>query len=206
VGRRGRFVTLEGIDGAGKSTVMPAMERAMRMHGHDVLITREPGGTQVGERLRAILLEQTMTAETEALVVFAARQEHLATVILPALEAGRWVLCDRFTDATMAYQGAGRGLSLERLALLEAWVQRGLQPDLTLLLDLPADVAQSRRGAARTPDRIEAEESAFFERVRQGYLARASVARERIRVIDASVDREQIEAAVAAAIASLCSR
>jgi dTMP kinase len=203
---RGRFITLEGIDGAGKSTVLPAIEHTIRGHGIGVEVTREPGGTAVGERLREMLLTHSMTAETEALVVFAARQEHLATVIEPALEAGRWVVCDRFTDATMAYQGAGRGIPMARLEILEEWVQRGRQPDLTLLFDLPAEVARMRRGAVRAPDRIEAEEGDFFERVRQGYLVRARRSQGRIRVIDGSASREDIQKEVEECVVRLCNK
>lgn len=199
----GKFITLEGIDGAGKSTHMAWLAAALARRGIAHRVTREPGGTPLGERLRGLLLDpgQPVDAETEALLMFAARNEHLARVIRPALAAGEWVLCDRFTDATFAYQGGGRGVSLARLEALEAWVHGGLQPDVTFYFDVPADVARQRLQGVRTPDRFELEQEAFFERVRQGYLQRARRFPERIRVIDASLPiadvRERLESALA---------
>src|SRR5262245_21964278 len=151
---RGKFITLEGVDGAGKSTFLAWIEQRIRSKGVDLLVTREPGGTPIGERLRELLLHTTMDRKTETLLMFAARQEHIVSVIEPALTAGRWVLCDRFTDATFAYQGAGRALGERDIAILEAWVQGGLQPDLTVLFDLPVEVARARSQAARSPDRF----------------------------------------------------
>ena len=162
-----RFITFEGMDGAGKSTQIARTADWLRARGHAVLLTREPGGTPLGESLRALLLHQAMHPDTEALLMFAARREHLAQVIEPALARGEWVLCDRFTDASFAYQGGGRGLDIARLELLEAWVQRGLQPGLTLLFDLPCEVAAQRLAASGgDPDRFEREQSDFFNRVR----------------------------------------
>jgi dTMP kinase len=190
---RGKFITLEGVDGAGKSTVIPWIERRIREKALDLLVTREPGGTEVGEQLRRILLNEPMSARTETLLMFAARQEHIVQVIEPALAAGRWVLCDRFTDATFAYQGAGRGINDQDIAVLERWVQGELQPDLTLLFDLPVDIARARSHAARSPDRFESERMEFFTRVRAGYLQRERQYPERIRVIDGSQAPADIE-------------
>jgi dTMP kinase len=185
----GRFVTVEGIEGAGKSTCMALLEKAIRTQGYGVLVTREPGGTSLGEDLRALLLghrHDGMAEDTELLLMFAARAEHLRTKIEPALQAGSWVLCDRFTDATYAYQGYGRGVSTARIATLEAWVQGDRRPDLTLLLDLPVELGIERAGKRSTPDRFERETLAFFERVRAGYLELANAEPERYRIIDAS--------------------
>jgi len=204
--QRGRFITLEGIDGAGKSTAVPVIERVLRDHGHEALVTREPGGTPLGERLREILLGLPMAPETEALVVFAARSEHIARVIEPALASGRWVLCDRFTDATMAYQGSGRGIALERLEVLETWVQGSLRPDLTLLFDVPVDVGRARSGAVRVADRIEAQADAFFQRVRQGYLQRARAAADRVRIIDAARGIDDVKKQVEESVTAYCSK
>ncbi|MCX7891807.1 MAG: dTMP kinase [Burkholderiales bacterium] len=184
---RGKFLTLEGIDGAGKSTHLEWIAERLRAAGRPVVVTREPGGTPLGERLREIVLNEPMDLDTEALLVFAARQEHIRRLILPNLERGIWVLSDRFTDATFAYQGGGRGIPFERLAILEDWVQRGLQPDLTLFFDVPVAVGQARlRQATVEPDRFERESEGFFERVRAAYLRRAAQAPVRFRVIDAS--------------------
>lgn len=190
---RGKFITLEGIDGAGKSTFAPFIQTRLRARAGEVLVTREPGGTPVGEQLREILLNRAVSPETEVLLMFAARREHLLAVIEPALAAGCWVLCDRFTDATYAYQGAGRGVAAAHLAALEDWIQSGLRPDLTLLFDLPVEVARARNAAAHAPDRFEAEHLEFFSRVRAGYLRRAAQEPERIRVIDSSLPIERIE-------------
>lgn len=184
----GRFVTFEGIDGAGKSSHIQRAAAWLRERGHDVVLTREPGGTELAEQLRAMLLHRSMDPLTEVLLVFAARREHLVQSIEPALAAGRTVLCDRFTDATFAYQGAGRGFDLGRLARLEQWVQQGRQPDLTLWFDLPPALAAQRRAAAREPDRFEAQDEAFFARVRDGYAARADTSAGRMRRVDALGD------------------
>ena len=198
----GRFITFEGIDGAGKSSHIEALAAWLRERGHAVLVTREPGGTELAEALRELVLHREMDAMTEALLVFAARRDHLHTLIEPALAEGRHVLCDRFTDATFAYQGAGRGFDLTVLGTLEAWVQQGRQPDLTCWFDLPAAVAAERRRAARPPDRFEAQDEAFFARVRSGYAARAAADPGRFVVLDASRPREavwrQLESAVEA--------
>lgn len=184
---RGKFITLEGIDGAGKSTHLAWLADRLRRDGREVVLTREPGGTPLGEKLRALLLNEPMDVETETLLMFAARQEHLAKVIRPALARGAWVLSDRFTDATFAYQGGGRGVPAARLEALEAWVQQGLQPDLTIFLDVPVAVGQGRLQAAQgTLDRFEREAASFHERVRDAYLARAARDPRRIRVVDAS--------------------
>lgn len=195
---KGIFITLEGIDGAGKSTFIPWIEQRLRAKGHDLIVTREPGGTPTGEALRQIILHGTVSAESEVLLVFAARREHIVSVITPALDRGQWVLCDRFTDATFAYQGAGRGVAEHYLAHLERWIQGGLHPDLTLLFDVPVDVAQARATAIRSPDRFESETRAFFMRVREGYLRRATNDPKRFRVIDASRNVEGVEQQLAA--------
>jgi dTMP kinase len=196
----GRFVTFEGIDGAGKSTHIEALARWIRGRGHTVTLTREPGGTPLAETLRELVLHQTMDPMTEALLVFAARRDHLQRCIEPALAAGHTVLCDRFTDATFAYQGGGRGFDIGMLTQLECWVQQGRQPDLTLWFDLPAATAAQRRAAARAPDRFESQDVAFFERVRAGYEARRAADPGRFAVLDAAqpVDavRVQLERAL----------
>ncbi|MFN3884167.1 MAG: dTMP kinase [Rhodocyclaceae bacterium] len=191
---RGKFITLEGIDGAGKSTHLAWLVEFLRGRGLSVVQTREPGGTPLGEKLRELLLSEPMHLETEALLMFAARREHLERVIWPALDRGQWVVCDRFTDASFAYQGGGRGLSLDKLRQLETWVQGGFQPDLTLLFDLPVEVAMQRmNGAARQLDRFEREKIDFHERVRAAYLARARQMPERIKVIDAQSSCRHIQ-------------
>lgn len=183
---RGRFLTLEGLDGAGKSTHVDWLTDALRASGLPVLSTREPGGTPLGESLRDLLLHQPMQLETETLLMFAARCEHLRTVIEPALARGQWVVCDRFTDATYAYQGGGRQLGADRVAALEAWVHPDLQPDCTLFFDVPLEVARQRLNDSRDPDRFEREGAAFFQRTRDGYHARAAQDPARFRVIDGS--------------------
>ncbi|MEC3768490.1 MULTISPECIES: dTMP kinase [Cupriavidus] len=185
---RGKFITFEGIDGAGKSTHIDWVADRLRARADiaGVVTTREPGGTSLGEDLRQILLHRKMHLETEALLMFAARREHIAEVIAPALERGKWVISDRFTDATFAYQGGGRGLATGRLEVLEGWVQGDLQPDLTLLFDVPLETASARLAAARTPDKFEAESRAFFQRTRDEYLRRAAQSPQRFRVIDAT--------------------
>jgi dTMP kinase len=193
---RGKFITLEGIDGAGKSTQLEFIATLLRARGVDVLVTREPGGTPLGEQLRALLLTVPMSPRAETLLMFAARAQHVETVVEPALAAGRWVLCDRFTDATFAYQGGGRGIPEHDIALLERWVHPGLQPDLTLLFDLPPEVAAARVGGARGADRFETEQAQFFARVRAAYLARARQFAPRFVVIDAAADAAAVRARV----------
>lgn len=187
-----RFITFEGIDGAGKSTHIDALADKLRRAGRDVVMTREPGGTALAETLRELVLHSSMDALTEALLVFAARRDHIQQVISPALARGATVLCDRFTDATFAYQGAGRGFDAGVLVALETWVQEGLQPDLTFWFDLPAEVAAERRAAARSPDRFERLDEQFFSRVRGGYEARCRQSPERFARIDASRAREEV--------------
>jgi dTMP kinase len=188
----GRFISFEGIDGAGKTTHIDAVERAWRAAGHDVVRTREPGGTPLAESLRELVLHQAMDPLTEAMLVFAARRDHVQQVIRPALARGAWVLCDRFTDATFAYQGAGRGFDLGVLTQLEQWVQDGLQPELTLLFDLSPSVAAARLRDARQPDRFEALDAAFFERVRGGYLARRDASPQRFALIQADASPTEV--------------
>jgi dTMP kinase len=183
---RGRFITFEGIDGAGKSSHVQPLAEALRAQGARVVLTREPGGTPLAEALREQMLHQPMDALTETLLVFAARRDHLQRVIEPALAEGATVLCDRFTDATYAYQGGGRGFDPAVLAQLEAWVQQGRQPDLTLWFDIAPEAAATRRAAARSPDRFEAEDAAFFARVRDAYASRAAEQPQRFVRIDAS--------------------
>ncbi len=183
---KGRFITFEGIDGAGKSTQMAATLDWVSRAGHEVVRSREPGGTPLGEKLRELLLHESMHLETEAMLMFAARREHLAQVILPALECGRWVVCDRFTDASYAYQHGGRGLSGAKFTELEHWVHAGFQPDLTFLFDLdPARAAERLASGRQDQDRFEREQRDFFVRVRSAYLARAASSQGRIVVIDA---------------------
>lgn len=193
-----RFLTFEGIDGAGKSTHIESLAERLRQAGGEVVMTREPGGTPLAEKLRELVLHAPMDALTEALLVFAARRDHIQQVIAPALARGATVLCDRFTDATFAYQGAGRGFDNTMLGTLETWVQQGLQPDLTIWFDLPAETAAERRAAARTPDRFEQLDVAFFNRVRAGYEARCRQSPKRFARVDASLSREQVWAQVAA--------
>lgn len=185
---RGRLITLEGIDGAGKSTQIDVIADRLRAHGADLIVTREPGGTALGEALRDLVLHRPMTPHAETLLVFAARAEHVATVVEPALAAGRWVLCDRFTDATFAYQGGGRGVAEDDIAVLERWVHPRVQPDLTLLFDVPPGVAAQRLASARTADRFEREQTEFFTRVRGVYAARARRYPDRFAVIDGTLD------------------
>ncbi|MBN8508217.1 MAG: dTMP kinase [Burkholderiales bacterium] len=198
----GLFITFEGIDGAGKSTHIAALAERLRSQGCEVVLTREPGGSVLAERLRELLLHEPMDALTEALLVFAARRDHLQRSIEPALARGAVVICDRFTDATFAYQGGGRGLDQRVLVRLEAWVQQGRQPDLTFWFDLPPAVAAERRAASRAPDRFEREDEAFFARVRQAYAQRAAAAPQRFVRIDATGTRDAVRAAVEAALAA----
>ena len=202
VSARGRFITFEGIDGAGKSSHIEALAGWIRARGRAVVVTREPGGTPLAERLRELVLHSPMDALCEALLVFAARRDHLQTFIEPALARGDTVLCDRFTDATFAYQGGGRGFDTSVLAQLERWVQQGRQPDLTLWFDLDPATAAARRGAVRAPDRVEAQDEAFFDRVRTGYAARAAADPGRFARLHAEADPaavwQQVQAAMEA--------
>ena len=198
-----RFITVEGIEGAGKTSCLDLLEQRIRQRGHEVLVTREPGGTPLGEDLRQLLLghrHDGMADDTELLLMFAARAEHLHAKIEPALAAGSWVLCDRFTDATYAYQGYGRGIDLQRIAALETWVLGERRPDLTLLLDLPVEVGLERAGRRSTPDRFERQALTFFDRVRQGYLSLAAAAPGRFRVVDAAQSLDQVSRQVTATI------
>ena len=200
---RGKFITLEGIDGAGKSTHVDTVADFLRTRGKDVVLTREPGGTPLGEKLRTVLLAEKLDIDTETLLMFAARREHIARVISPALAAGRWVVSDRFTDATYAYQGAGGGMPRERIAALEAWVTGGLQPDLTLVFDVPVEIALARlRGSGK--DRFESESQPYFERVRAGYLDRAGAEVHRICVIDARKTIPEVKKLVENILLTVC--
>ena len=199
----GRFLTLEGIEGAGKSSQMAMIRTTLEALGYRVVLTREPGGAPIAERVRQVLLDpdnQGMAADAELLLVFAARAEHLAKTIRPALARGDWVVCDRFTDATYAYQGGGRGLDPARIALLETFVQGDLRPDLTLVFDLPVDLGLARAGRRSAPDRFESETRRFFAGTRASYLARARAEPDRMRLIDASAPLEAVSQAVAAVI------
>ena len=204
---RGRFITFEGIDGAGKTTHLAwfrqRLDDKIAATGRSVVITREPGGTSLGESLRDLLLNQPMDLETEALLMFAARREHLAQIIEPALARGDWVLSDRFSDATFAYQGGGRGLPRDKLEALERWVQGGFQPDLTVLFDVPTSVASERRGAVRSPDKFESESDSFFGRTRAEYLRRAEESPERFVIIDATQSIADIQKQLEAVIANI---
>lgn len=203
----GKFVTFEGIDGAGKSTHVSAFVDALRQGlatvGRDVVATREPGGTPLGEALRKLVLDEPMDIETEALLMFAGRREHLVKVIEPALARGDWVVSDRFTDATFAYQGGGRGLSRDKLSILERWVQGTRQPDLTILFDLDPAIAAARLAGARAPDKFERESAAFFTRVREEYLRRAEESGGRIVLIDAAQSIDAIAEQLADVFARL---
>jgi dTMP kinase len=199
----GRFITVEGVEGAGKSTHLTAVRDLLQQAGHRVVLTREPGGTPLGEALRGLLLRPDgapMSPETELLLMFAARAEHLQRVVRPALAAGDWVLCDRFTDATYAYQGGGRRVPEERIATLERWVQGDLKPDLTLLFDLPVETGLARVSRRGAEDRFEREERAFFERVRAAYRARAGRYPERFRIVDTDADPREVRRRVEAVV------
>ncbi|WP_319238374.1 dTMP kinase [uncultured Propionivibrio sp.] len=202
---RGKFITFEGIDGAGKSTHIAAVADLIRRQGTGVVCTREPGGTPLGEKLRELLLNEPMHLETEALLMFAARREHLALVIEPALARGDWVVSDRFSDATYAYQGGGRGLDKAKFAVLEQWVHGHLQPDLTFLFDLPPSVAEQRiQTQGRTLDRFELEKRDFHRRVREAYLERAAAEPQRIVVINADQPVSDIKNLVEKSVLSIC--
>lgn len=195
---QGKFITLEGIDGAGKSTQLAWIVELLQRAGLQSVLTREPGGTPLGEQLRALLLDKSMTMhpETEALLMFAARREHLDKVILPALAQGQWIISDRFTDASFAYQGGGRGLDTAKLEVLEHWVQGVLQPDLTLYFDVPVEIGQQRVSQIKDADRFEQEQAGFFQRVRSAYLDRARQFPNRIQIIDSSRPLAEVKAAV----------
>lgn len=198
-----KFITFEGVDGAGKSTHLEWFANALRQRGIDLLVTREPGGTPLGEQLREILLNQPMHVETEAMLMFAARREHVEQVIRPALQRGTWVISDRFSDASFAYQGGGRGVPLNKLEQLEQWVHGDLQPDLTLLFDIPIEVARERLANNVSLDRFEQERGEFFERVRQAYLARAAKTPQRFAVIRAEKAIPEVQQELSKIVASL---
>lgn len=204
----GRFITLEGGEGAGKSTNLEYIRTRLESAGIQVLVTREPGGTQLSEQIRKLLLDTgntEMSSDAELLLMFAARAQHLKQFILPALQQGTWVLCDRFTDATYAYQGGGRGIDIERIAILEEWVQQGFQPDITILFDLPVEVGLDRASNRGQLDRFEQEQQLFFERVRAAYLARAEQS-QRFRIIDANQLLDNVQSQLDAVITQLLSK
>ena len=201
--RRGRFITLEGIDGAGKSTHLPWVKECLERQGKRVWATREPGGTPLGERLRELLLHEPMTRVGEALLMFAARREHCEREIWPRLENGTWIVCDRFADATYAYQGGGHGVPRETIAALERTALGDFQPDLTLLFDVPVAVARQRLHDGRALDKFESEQSEFFARVRDAYLERARAESGRIRVIDATRPRGDVRTELESIMATL---
>lgn len=192
---RGKFITVEGVEGAGKTTLITALRERLDEAGIDVLVTREPGGTRLGEALREVLLDNhqhEMVPEAELLIMFAARVQHVKETIRPALAEGTWIVCDRFTDATYAYQGYGRGLDLERIAYLEEWLQEEVKPDLTVLLDLPVEQGLARTGERGGPDRFETEAGEFFDRVRRGYLELAEREPDRFRLVDAGQSQDTV--------------
>ncbi|MDT8386796.1 MAG: dTMP kinase [Thiogranum sp.] len=204
----GRFITLEGGEGAGKSTNLEYIQTRLESAGIPVLVTREPGGTPLSEQIRKLLLDTgntEMSSDAELLLMFAARAQHLKQLILPALLQGTWVLCDRFTDATYAYQGGGRGIDIERIAILEEWVQQGFQPDITLLFDLPVEVGLHRASKRGQLDRFEQEQQLFFERVRAAYLARAEQQPQRFRIIDADQSLDDVQSQLDAVVTQLLS-
>ena len=204
---RGRFITLEGIDGAGKSTHLEWLARFLETRGIRVVRTREPGGTAAGERLRELMLHGSaaLHPETETLLMFAARREHIDKVIEPALASGAWVVCDRFTDATFAYQAAGSGVSWAKIEQLERWVQNGLEPHITVLFDVTPEIGLSRAARGKRPDRFEREQIAFYERARQAYLKRARGARHRVHVINASQPLADIHKELEVLFSTFCS-
>ncbi len=199
----GKFITLEGMDGAGKSTHIPNIIALLQSQGREVVSTREPGGTLLGERLREMLLHESMHPETETLLMFAARREHIANVIAPALARGAYVLSDRFTDATYAYQCGAKGVAGEKIKILEHWVQEDLQPDVTLLFDVPVEVSIQRLATARSPDKFERESADFFTRIRHAYLQRALENPTRFRVIDANKSLSEVKVIVEDIISTL---
>jgi dTMP kinase len=200
---KAKFITFEGVDGAGKSTGLEWFVGALRQRGIDLLVTREPGGTPLGEKLREILLHEPMHAETEAMLMFAARREHVEQVIRPALQRGTWVISDRFSDASFAYQGGGRGVPLAKLEQLEQWVHGDLQPDLTLLFDIPIEVARQRLDNNASLDKFEREKGEFFERVRQAYLARVARMPQRYAVIRAEKSLQEVQRQLSDIVTSL---
>ncbi|MBZ4201248.1 MAG: dTMP kinase [Methylotenera sp.] len=200
----GKFITLEGMDGAGKSTHIPHIIAILQAQGHEVISTREPGGTSLGERLRELVLHEPMRADTEALLMFAARQEHIECVIKPALARGAYVLSDRFTDATYAYQCGAKGVAANKIEALEQWVQGDFQPDLTLLFDVPVEVSVQRLRAARSPDKFERENADFFSRIRQAYLQRAAENPVRFRVIDANKTLAEVSKVIEGIVLTIC--
>jgi dTMP kinase len=200
---KAKFITLEGMDGAGKSTHISSIIKLLSARGVEVVSTREPGGTELGERLRELLLHEAMHPETETLLMFAARREHIAQVIKPALARGAYVLSDRFTDATYAYQCGAKGVEASKIEQLEQWVQDGLQPDMTLLFDVPVEVSMQRLSAARTPDKFERESADFFTRIRNAYLQRAQQNPARFKIIDGNLPLDEVAKSVTQAIASL---
>jgi dTMP kinase len=191
-----KFITLEGMDGAGKSTHISSIIQQLELQGHEVVSTREPGGTALGEQLRTLLLHETMHPETETLLMFAARREHVAQIIQPALARGAYVLSDRFTDATYAYQCGAKGVLADKVEQLEQWVHHDLQPDLTLLFDVPVEVSVARLAGARSPDKFEREPAEFFSKIRDAYLQRASKNPQRFRIIDANKTLEEVAKSV----------
>jgi len=203
---RGKFITLEGIDGAGKSTHVRWIAGFLKGRGIRVKVTREPGGTAAGEKLRRMVLErrQHLHPETETLLMFAARREHLDKLILPALERGMWVLCDRFTDATYAYQSGGSGVPWDKVGTLEQWVQRGLQPDLTILFDVSPELGRQRTGRKRSPDRFEREQEAYYRRVHDAYRRRAAESAGRIHVLDAAGSRPEVKKTLEDILTKFC--
>lgn len=200
---KAKFITLEGMDGAGKSTHIANIIAALQLRGHEVVSTREPGGTALGERLRELLLHESMHAETETLLMFAARREHIASVIAPALQRGAYVLSDRFTDATYAYQCGAKGVDTDKVQVLEQWVQGDLQPDVTLLFDVPVEVSIQRLANAREPDKFERESADFFMRIRNAYLQRARENPDRFKVIDANRSLSEVKQSVEYIISTL---
>lgn len=203
---RGKFITLEGIDGAGKSTHLAWLAQWLQGRGIAVTVTREPGGTDLGEALRQLVLGrgQRLHAETEALLMFASRREHLDKVIVPALAGGTWVLCDRFTDATFAYQAGGSGIAWDKIEALEQWVQEKVRPDITILFDVAPEIGRGRSGRIKNPDRFEQEEGEFYQRVRQAYLRRAREYPARIHVVDAGASIAAIRQELERRFMALC--
>jgi len=205
---RGKFITVEGSEGVGKSTNVDFLASAIKDHGYEVICTREPGGTPIAERIRQILLEhgeEPLPDIAELLLFFASRSLHISNKIRPALKAGKWVICDRFTDASRAYQGAGRGLDMERINLLADWVQDDLQPDVTLLLDAPAEIGMQRAQQRGETDRLESEQISFYERVRAGYLALAEANPGRYRVVDAARPLQEVQVSIGAVLEQMFS-
>jgi dTMP kinase len=205
---RGKFITVEGSEGVGKSTNVDFLASAIKDHGYEVICTREPGGTPIAERIRQILLEhgeEPLPDIAELLLFFASRSLHISNKIRPALEAGKWVICDRFTDASRAYQGAGRGLDMERINLLADWVQDDLQPDMTLLLDAPAEIGMQRAQQRGATDRLESEQISFYERVRAGYLVLAEANPGRYRVVDATRPLQEVQVSIGAVLEQMFS-